>query len=253
MTCEPDQSTVGGLEEGRCSGPHSSPDAPGSRIPRALQNWDRYQVAAILGTGGMGAVYKARDARLSRWVALKIVHPQLGHGAGTSGEIFVRRFMREARLQASLDHPHICKVFECGELPSSEEQPGYPYIAMQLITGQPLRRAQLEMTLLDKVQVIRQVAEALHCAHRQGLIHRDIKPSKIAAESDTAANNARRCSARPGRSPGARRARRGVASSALGGARNAVSALLDPAVEGAIDEVADLRGLDKAKAHKDRP
>lgn len=203
MKCEPDQATVGDLPEGRSSGPHSSPDAPGARIPRALQNWDRYQVLAILGTGGMGAVYRARDARLNRWVALKIVHPQLGHSGGTSGEIFVRRFVREARLQASLDHPHICKVFECGELPPSDEQPGYPYIAMQLIAGQPLHRAQLEMALLDKVQVIRQVAEALHCAHRQGLIHRDIKPSGVAADGDGAANDPGRGKVPPAATPAA--------------------------------------------------
>jgi serine/threonine protein kinase len=58
----------------------------------------------------MGAVYRARDPRLNRMVALKIVHPMLGHAPGSTGQVFVKRFVREARLQASLDHPHICKI-----------------------------------------------------------------------------------------------------------------------------------------------
>jgi serine/threonine-protein kinase len=164
------------------SGPRSRPDELSVGIPRLLQNWERYEVLEALGAGGMGAVYKARDPRLKRAVALKIVHPRLGQGPGTTGDVFVRRFVREARLQASLDHPHICKVYEIGELPSSPEQPGYPYIAMQLIIGKPLQHAQLEMSLLEKVRVIQQVAEALHAAHRQGLIHRDVKPSNIMVE-----------------------------------------------------------------------
>ena len=137
---------------------------------------------SVLGAGGMGAVYKARDPRLGRMVALKIIHPMLGESEDTHGQAFVRRFNREARLQASLDHPYICKVYEVGELPNKDGETSYPYIAMQLISGQPLHRAQAEMSLFEKVRVIQQVAEALHAAHRQGLIHRDIKPSNIMVE-----------------------------------------------------------------------
>lgn len=158
------------------------PSMPKVGIPRSLQKWDRYQVIKVLGSGGMGAVYMARDPRLNRLVALKIVHPMLGHADGSTGAVFVKRFEREARLQASLDHPHICKVYEIGEMPSTGEDAGYPYIAMQLISGKPLHIAQHEMSLFEKVQVIQQVADAMHAAHRQGLIHRDIKPSNIMVE-----------------------------------------------------------------------
>lgn len=161
--------------------PRSVPSVPRVGIPRALRQWERYEVLAVLGSGGMGAVYKARDPRLSRFVALKIVHPLLGQSVDSMGQVFARRFEREARLQASFEHPHICKVYEIGELPrqNEEDEATYPYIAMQLISGKPLHRAQTDMSLFEKVRVIQQVADALHAAHRHGLIHRDIKPSEL--------------------------------------------------------------------------
>ena len=162
--------------------PRSVPSLPRVGIPRALKTWERYEVQQVIGAGGMGAVYKARDPRLGRFVALKIVHPMLGHMGESTGDVFLRRFLREARLQASLDHPYICKLYEIGELPRQDDQPAYPYIAMQLINGKPLHQAQTEMSLLEKVRAFQQIAEALHAAHRQGLIHRDIKPSNIIVE-----------------------------------------------------------------------
>lgn len=105
--------SIGAVRSGAAaSAPRSAPSVPYVGIPRSLQKWDRYEVQSVLGAGGMGAVYKARDPRLNRMVALKIIHPMLGQNDDTRGEGVVRRFLREARLQASLEHPHICKIPE---------------------------------------------------------------------------------------------------------------------------------------------
>ena len=126
-------------------------------------DWERYEFLCPLGQGGMGAVYQARDRRLGRVVALKFLHSDDPH--------MVKRFQQEARAQARIDHPHICRVFEVGEAA------GRAYIAMQYVAGRSLDAIAAELSLLEKVQIIHDVAEALHEAHRQGVIHRDIKPS----------------------------------------------------------------------------
>lgn len=131
-------------------------------------NWDRYEFLRLLGQGGMGEVYKARDRRLRRIVALKFIRG--------SDERMTQRFMQEARAQARIDHPHVCKVFEVGEVASKS------YIAMQFVDGPSLEQAKPLLSLLDKVGLVKQVAEALHCAHELGIIHRDIKPAYILLE-----------------------------------------------------------------------
>ena len=113
----------------------------------------------------MGQVFKGYDSNLKRFAALKILHaetPQLN-----------RRFAQEARLQAKIDHPNVCKVYEVGEVD------GKHFIAMQFIAGKTLRDAAKELKLEEKLRIIKQVAEALHSAHKEGLIHRDIKPTNI--------------------------------------------------------------------------
>ena len=130
--------------------------------------WDRYRCDRLLGAGGMGRVFKAWDPRLRRWVALKFLHaddPEL-----------TARFLREAQAQARLEHPHICRVYEVGEAA------GRPYIAMQYIDGSALGARAGGMTLEQKVLVMSRVAEAIHAAHRLGIIHRDIKPANIMLE-----------------------------------------------------------------------
>ncbi|WP_428265548.1 protein kinase domain-containing protein [Haliangium sp.] len=130
--------------------------------------FESYQPIEFLGAGGRGSVYKARDSQLDRFVALKFLHQET--------PAMARRLMREAQAQASIDHPHICKVFEVGEVD------GHPCIAMQYVDGCSLAEAQAEMTLADKVGVVKDIAEALHAAHERGLIHRDVKPGNILVE-----------------------------------------------------------------------
>jgi tetratricopeptide (TPR) repeat protein len=139
---------------------------PGERFP--VPHWERYEFLEPLGSGGMGEVYKARDRRLGRVVALKFIR-----GADPDK---VMRFLQEARAQARIDHPNVCKVYEVGEVGAKA------YIAMQLIGGEPLDRAAQGMSLPEKVQVLKEVAEAIDEAHRLGVIHRDLKPSNIMVE-----------------------------------------------------------------------
>jgi serine/threonine-protein kinase len=138
----------------------------------------RFEVGELLGQGGMGKVYKAYDTSLKRHVALKLL--------SSDDPDRISRFLREAQAQARVDHENVCKVFEVGSVK------GKPAIAMQLLEGQGLfvsdengsrlSAALSQMTVEQKVRVMRSVAEGIHAAHREGLIHRDIKPSNIILE-----------------------------------------------------------------------
>lgn len=130
-----------------------------------VKDWPRYEFIAPLGQGGMGSVFKAYDRTLHRTVALKFVRGK--------SPILVQRFMQEARAQARVVHDNVCKVYDVGQVN------GDSYIAMEYIEGLPLHIAAQKLTLLQKVQVIRDAAIGLHEAHRQGIIHRDVKPSNI--------------------------------------------------------------------------
>jgi serine/threonine-protein kinase len=143
--------------------------APGSELsPEFLAGWTRYDIVTRLGAGGMGEVFKAWDPQLGRHVALKFLY-------GTDAQT-LERFTREARSQARVDHPAICKVYEVGSVG------GRPYIAMQEIDGVTLDEAARGLTLEQKVRLVCEVAEAIHAAHRLGLIHRDLKPGNILVE-----------------------------------------------------------------------
>ena len=139
------------------------PSSSASGFPAT--SWDRYEFLSLLGQGGMGAVYKARDRRIGRLVALKFIRG--------GDERLTQRFMQEARAQARISHPGVCKVLEVGEVE------GKSYIAMQYIEGESLQQAKPKLSLVDKVQLVREAAEALHVAHDLGIIHRDIKPANI--------------------------------------------------------------------------
>ncbi|HYG61063.1 MAG TPA: protein kinase [Thermoanaerobaculia bacterium] len=137
---------------------------------RFLSSWERYRVERFLGAGGMGTVYRAFDPFLDRWVALKFLHWNETSQVG--------RFINEARSQARVDHPNVCRVYEVGEV---EER---PYIAMQYIEGRSLSDVRDELPAEAKVRLVRDVARAVHAAHRNGLIHRDLKPGNILVGTD---------------------------------------------------------------------
>ena len=121
--------------------------------------------AVLIGSGGMGEVFKAWDPKLERYVALKFLrHEDPEH---------IERIFREARAQARVDHPGVCKVYEVGE------EDGRPFIAMQYVEGPLLGEAAGDLTVEQKVLLVKQVAEAVAAAHTVGLIHRDLKPSNI--------------------------------------------------------------------------
>ena len=146
---------------GEATGDSGFPEFP-------ISNWDRYRFISFIGEGGMGLVYKASDPQLGRIVALKFIR--------TDTPDNVRRFLQEARAQARVEHDHVCKIYETGNVE------GKHYIAMQYIDGRPLNRIAQKITLEQKVRLIRDVAEGIHEAHKMGLIHRDIKPGNIIVE-----------------------------------------------------------------------
>ena len=128
-----------------------------------------YRIESVLGQGGMGVVYLARDLRLDRPVALKLLTPELA-----GDRRFIERFERESRLAASIDHAGIVPVYEAGEVG------GQTYIAMRYVEGSDLAQLLRDVGPLEPgraLALVGQLAEALDAAHARGLIHRDVKPS----------------------------------------------------------------------------
>jgi TolB-like protein len=131
---------------------------------------DRYRIERELGRGGMAAVYLAHDMRHDRPVALKVLHPHLGHALGPE------RFQREIKLAARLQHPHILTVHDSGE------SAGQLWFTMPFIEGESLRdrlARERQLPVEDALRIAAQAAGALEYAHRHGVIHRDIKPENI--------------------------------------------------------------------------
>ncbi|MFJ9820919.1 serine/threonine-protein kinase [Streptomyces sp. NPDC101151] len=130
-----------------------------------------YRIESEVGRGGMAVVYRARDLRLDRTVALKLLAPELARN-----DIFRKRFTHESQVAASIDHPHIVPVFEAGETE------GVLYIAMRYVPGSDLRHLLDERGPLPfeaAVRIAGQVASALDAAHEHGLVHRDVKPGNV--------------------------------------------------------------------------
>jgi serine/threonine-protein kinase len=136
-----------------------------------------YRIEQEIGRGGMAVVYRARDLRLERTVALKLLAPELARN-----DTFRRRFTHESRAAAAIDHPHIVPVFEAGETD------GVLYIAMRYVAGSDLRHVldrEGPMPPVTAVRVAAQVASALDAAHDHGLVHRDVKPGNILVSRGT--------------------------------------------------------------------
>src|SRR6516165_11606387 len=139
------------------------PLAPGTQL-------GPYEITAALGAGGMGEVYRARDTRLERTVAIKILPSPF-----SADTVRKQRFEREAKAISQLNHPHICILHDIGS------QDGIEYLVMECVEGETLAK-RLEKGPLPLEQVLKygaQIADALDKAHRAGIVHRDLKPGNI--------------------------------------------------------------------------
>ena len=144
----------------------------------ALESGSRlgsYEILDAIGAGGMGEVYRAKDTKLGREVAIKVLpeeftqHPQK-----------LARFEREARLLAALNHPGIATLYEV------EESEGKPFLVMELVEGETLaeRIARGPLPADEALTLSQQIAEALEAAHEKGVIHRDLKPANIKVDPE---------------------------------------------------------------------
>ncbi len=136
------------------------------------QEIETYRIEKLLGAGGMGEVYLARDLKLGRMVALKVLPWQFVDGDRLS------RFQREARALSALNHPNLVTIYEVGEAK------GFHFIAMELVEGKTLSSLRDKLTLKELLSIVAQVAEALGAAHQSGIIHRDVKPDNVMVRPD---------------------------------------------------------------------
>src|SRR5512147_494988 len=141
--------------------------APGQRL-------GPYEVVSAIGAGGMGEVYRARDTRLGRDVAVKVLPREVAADPARRA-----RFEREARAISALSHPHVCALFDVGQADSPEGP--FEFLVMELLEGETLaqRLARGSLPVPAAVAVGVQIAQGLGAAHRRGLVHRDLKPGNV--------------------------------------------------------------------------
>lgn len=155
--------------------------APGSRRQTFPCQFGDYELLEVLGEGGMGIVYRARQRTPDRIVALKIIHPdRLAAGGSEKREKAIERFRAETQAAASLEHGHIVPVYEVGQI---EDQ---PFFSMRHIQGRGLEEVLRDGPLdgRDAAALLKPVAQALHYAHGRDIVHRDIKPRNILVDTD---------------------------------------------------------------------
>ena len=131
----------------------------------------KYEVIEIIGEGGMGVVYKARDPQIGRMVAIKKITADFGKDSD-----LLKRFLSEAQAIGRLQHPSIVVIYDLGD------DGGSPFLVMEYLTGQSLEKvlaSRTELPLIQKLGIIMQVCDALHCAHQRNIVHRDIKPANV--------------------------------------------------------------------------
>jgi WD40 repeat protein/predicted Ser/Thr protein kinase len=161
----------------RALGEPDDPSAPdgAAGIPERI---GRYAILGVIGEGGMGVVYEARQEDPARSVALKVIRP----GLVTRG--LLRRFRHEAQVLGQLQHPGIAQIYEAGTSDTGEG--GVPFFAMELVRGRPLLEFAHAHALgtRARLDLIARVCDALHHAHQKGVIHRDLKPANILVEED---------------------------------------------------------------------
>ncbi|HEX7654825.1 MAG TPA: serine/threonine-protein kinase, partial [Verrucomicrobiae bacterium] len=154
-----------GTEDGDKKGRFTPPS-----VAELARKFPQLEIVELIGKGGMGAVYKARQKQLDRWVALKILPPDVGQAPA-----FAERFTREARALAKLNHPGIVTIHDTGQAD------GLYYLLMELVDGVNLRQlmATGRVSTREALAIVPQICDALQYAHDQGIVHRDIKPENI--------------------------------------------------------------------------
>src|SRR5213079_2445000 len=150
------------------------PRTPGSRL-------GAYEVVGAIGAGGMGEVYRARDTKLNRDVAIKVL-PELF----TADPDRLARFTREAQILAALNHSNIAHVYGVLDLPPERGHHAGMGLIMELVEGEDLSAmiARGPIPIADALPIARQIADGLEAAHEQGIIHRDLKPGNIKVRAD---------------------------------------------------------------------